>query len=281
MKQTVLGRWAVLIVLGVLAVACQPTAQSTPAPTEVALVKLLATLAPTTTPDPNIQQPTAAPAFVGIDPTATLLPTATAYVGVFLGETQEQLGGEAVERELPNPDANADEPLLCLTLPDAVFGTGWINQDAVRTNLNCPIQQSFGFEGRIQVFERGAIYWRVETNEVWAVAPGRLDERTGQQSTGSYWYVDVAPQFSPAGITPPEGLRLPEGYIGGVWATVPQVREALGYATTDVQDIGVNLQRFEGGTLFADVTVGQVFALLLDGTAYGPFLATSVESGQP
>jgi len=50
-----------------------------------------------------------------------------------------------------------------------------------------------------------------------------------------------------------------------------EVRDALGYATTAEQDIGVNLQRFEGGTLFKDVTVGQVFVLLVDGRAFGPY----------
>lgn len=260
-----------LVIIVVLA-GCQPTVPPTAAPQEqVIIVRPLATIAPTATPDPARQPPTAAPAFIGIPPTATPLPTPTAYIGVFLGETQEQLGGEAVERQLPEFEAaSGDAPLLCLAAPDTVFGTNWIEEDRVRTALRCPIQQSFGFEGRIQVFERGAIYWRVETGEMWAIAPGRL-ERGDAVGVGQYWYVDVSPQFQPGSITAPEGLQIPSGNIGGVWASIPEVQQALGFAVADVQDIGVNLQRFEGGTLFLDVTVGQAFALLLNGDAFGPY----------
>ena len=263
-----------VIVVGcfLLLTGCQSGGGNGTTSTSVAVVKLLATLAPTATPDPNRPQAqmTSAPIFVGIDPTATVLPTATAYIGVFLGETQEQLGGAVEQRPPDVTGGSSGEPLLCLTAPDALFGIAWISEDAARTNLRCPIQQSFGFNGKIQSFERGAIYWREETGEVWALAPGRL-QPDGSLGIGRYWYVDDSPVFSAAFGNAPEGLQVPAGNIGGVWATVPEVRDALGYATTAEQDIGVNLQRFEGGTLFKDVTVGQVFALLVDGRAFGPY----------
>jgi hypothetical protein len=106
------------------------------------------------------------------------------------------------------------------------------------------------------------MYWRGDTGEIWAIAPG---------TSGRFWFVANAPPAEETPITAPEGLRVPTLGFGNVWRGVNGVREALGFARTDEQPASFTLQRFQGGTLLKDGSSGQVFALAGDGVAYGPY----------
>lgn len=259
LKQLIL----VVIVLSALA-ACQSPSQSTPIPTEIALVRRIATLAPTPTIDPNAQilLPTSTP-------TITPIPSATAYVGVFAGEVSAADNILVPRRESggvdPVQSVEVVTAINCQIPIDTVFGVSWQDEPRAVNGLGCPLQQSFGFDGRVQVFEGGIMYLRESTNEVWAIAPG------GLAITGQHWSVTQQPGVVPVGPTAPEGFFVPEGVIGSVWATVPDARDELGFASTQLQRVEINIQRFDGGTLFLDVTTGQVFALLVNGIAYGPY----------
>ncbi len=239
-------------------------------PTEVARVRLLATVGPTETPDVTATTPPR--------PTSTPRPTIeaspTAYIGQFLGEAapDNPLDSGDLPPIVLNPEIDpALNPLNCEILPDEVFGVNWTNEPRAFNGLRCPIQVSFGFDALQQFFESGVMYAREETSEVWAVNPG------GLAVIGQHWSLTQPPINEQAivaatlGVEVPEGLALPEGILLGVWSSVPEARAALGFATTSLQAAPVNLQRFEGGTLLLDVEVGQVFVLLVDGTAYGPF----------
>ena len=72
-------------------------------------------------------------------------------------------------------------------------------------------------------------------------------------------------------VTPPEGLKIPLLGFGAVWFGVDGVRDTLGFARTDEQPVKLAFQRFEGGTLFKDISSDSVFVLLPDGRAFGPF----------
>jgi hypothetical protein len=98
-----------------------------------------------------------------------------------------------------------------------------------------------------------------------------LGNRAGHDPGRRYWYEDQPPEMSTAGIDAPEGLLVPAGGFGAVWLSIPQARSTLGYATTLEQPVAVNIQRFDGGSLFLDESLGQVFALMVTGIAYGPF----------
>jgi hypothetical protein len=250
--------------------ACQPEASEQVLPTgaEVA-AKRLATVGPTSTLSPQEMQATEAVRRPPTEPPATPTPTATPYVGIFLGEVEfgefDQLSVDPVH--LPVPTRQSIHALFqdCELPPDNVFGTAWTTERSALTGLGCPIQASFGFTGNVQIFERGVMYLNEGSSEVWAILPGSLLDK------GRFWYVEQPPSLPPPPDQPPPGLYLPDGPFGIVWSIVPQTREAMGFATTPVQPIGVNIQRFEGGMLFLDVTVGQVFVLLVNGDAYGPF----------
>lgn len=266
-------RWAWVITIvgaaGMLA-ACGGRSSTPEAATPVRIVRQLATLGPTHTPDPNalLTVPTSTP-------TITPEPSPTPYVGVFLGEAQPSGDVSAFAPQGPGASLAGGptdlQALLCLVQPDVVFGTGWMTTPRALNNLRCPIQESFGFNGEVQIFERGVMYVNNETGEVWAISPG------GLTSIGQFWYLSQLPLIAldesgvPFGIDAPAGLIVPRGALGAVWAGLPQVREALGYAITVQREAPLNVQRFEGGTLLLDVTVGQVFALLVNGDAFGPF----------
>ena len=265
-----------LLVLGCLTLltvsACQ--SRDTPVtPTAVVLVRRLATVAPTATPNEAELQATQQALFstpTMAPPTAT--PTQTPYVGVFIGEAVPEDSGLGINPLqlyiLPTRDVTGNIPLICTIDPaTVVFGTAWRSDTYAVDGLRCPIQESYGFDGKVQIFEGGAMYRNPQTNEVWAISPGTVLQN------GRYWYEDQPPVMSTLGIEAPPGRYVPREAFGATWANNPQLRELMGYATTQEQDISVNLQRFEGGTLFLDATVGQVFVLLVNGEALGAYNA--------
>lgn len=258
-----------LFTVGVLA-ACQTTG-NTPTPTAPVLARRLATAAPTHTPDDS--ERVATQQALQLTPThapPTLTPTPTPYVGVFIGEAELDTDIFGVNPLniviLPTRIFMPNITVVCaIERADAIFGRTWQQDTQAFHQLGCPIQESYGYDGFIQVFEDGAMYHNPNTDEVWAIAPGtRIDN-------GRYWYVDRPPAMSAEGLTAPQGLLVPGGVFGAVWVSNPELRRALGYAITRRQDISVGIQRYEGGTLFLDATVGQIFALLVNGSALGAY----------
>lgn len=248
----------------VLLVGCDTTSP-TPAAAPVVAVKQLVTVEIPPTLNAAERQATrlALPTTPTVPPPSPA-PTETPYIGVFLGEAQPDS-----ENIAPIVDSLPTESLLanasvCGIAPDSAFGQGWRTNPTVSRTLGCPIQERFGFAGDVQVFERGVMYRRSETNEVWAVRPGSLE-------AGEYWYISQPPVITAAGLIAPEGLRVPSDVFGAIWLSDPNISEGLGYAVTPEQVADLNIQRYDGGTLFLDVTVGQVFALLVNGDAFGPY----------
>ena len=271
------------IVLSVVVAGCSDGQTSTPtaAPTAVPVVKQLATIPPTPTVSEaeRIATLTAQP-LPSTPILPTLTPTPTVYVGVFLGEAPIDPFAPVTRlnpvQVVAEPTVDVSGVRLICDIPEApAFGVAWRDESAVLSALRCPIQIAVGFVGRVQLFERGAMYFRPETGEVWALRPATSEEE------GRYWYVGQVPELSGAvAQQPPSGRFLPTGEIGRVWLEVPEVRDALGFALQDASDAEIAFQRFDGGTILFDVVIGQVFALLLDGTAFGPYAAADPDTFQ-
>ncbi|TVR24583.1 MAG: hypothetical protein EA396_01245 [Anaerolineaceae bacterium] len=244
----------------------------------VSIVKRLATIAPTATPDTDDSEPDA-PAPTLAPPTRT--PTPTPYIGVFLGEAAvnpfapvTRLDPAGAFVDVPTPERPFAVRVFCDIPHNELFGAGWREDTALVDELRCPIQIMFGFRGRVQIFEGGAMYSRPETGEVWAIQPGRGGEG------GAYWYVGSAPEVGEVQFDDvPPGRIIPTEEIGAVWLTVPQVRGAMGFAIQNAFNGDINVQRFDGGSLFLDASSGQVFVLSLDGTAAGPYAGDLPEIG--
>jgi hypothetical protein len=250
--------------------ACQPNAAPTPVVLETPVEpKQLATVY--MSPTPNAAELEATRLASRPTPTEALptaLPSATPYIGVFLGEAES-----ASDESLPivNPALFEDEAgftlptevvASCPVQADPIFGENWRTDPAVAQAMGCPTDAAIQFDGTFQLFERGVMYWRGDNGAIWAIAPG---------TSGRFWFVANALPAEETPITAPEGLRVPTLGFGNVWRGVAGVRDALGFARTDEQPASFMLQPFQGGTLLIDGSSGQVFALVGDGVAYGPY----------
>ncbi len=266
---------ATLIML--LVGACTSSgAPATPTPPRIS--KVLATVAISSTPDADQQAATRAAASPApLPPTATINPTATPYVGVFIGQAERNTGFTLIERPLLGDDpqepggAPTADAAICGIPIEAAYVDVWRTNTPVRRRMGCPIQSGFGFFGETQIFESGVMYSQPDTGAVWALLP--------DEPRGDYFYVENPEERSTIGLDAPRGLIVPGDVFGDTWAGIDGLREQMGFAQTEPQEIALGVQRFENGTFLLDATSEQVFALLVDGTAYGPYLAP--EDAQP
>lgn len=255
----------VLIIALLILAGCNgetPVANPTLTPPAV-MPKLIATVYISPTPNANEIAATRAASTATATP-IPVLPTAssTAYVGVFLGEVEADDNAPALNpaMELPTVIVPATLVATCPNPPDPLFGTRWSADPVVSAALGCPIELVSSITGALQIFERGVMYWR-PNGEIWAIA-------TAQQQ---YWYVPSAPSVPPGEIVAPEGLIAPSQGFGAVWRGIPGVQDGLGYARIAEQNGTVSTQKFQNGTLLADGSSGQIFVLLADGRALGPY----------
>jgi hypothetical protein len=248
-----------------LLAACQPP-EAVPTSTPVVIAKYIATAY--ISPTPNSEQIAATRAVITPTPipvTNTPIPSPTAYVGVFIGQAPREEGFRPITTPLfagsvtsPTPDSTR-----CRTPVYEGYLIAWQTKASVSQSLGCPIQENFGFFGQVQVFDNGAAYLNPDTREVWFIATGGTAPR--------YWYQSAPPSVPTGDVLPPPGRQVPTGDIGSLWAATEDLREAVGFAQTGEQDIGINVQRYESGSFLLDSSIGQFFALANDGTAYGPF----------
>jgi hypothetical protein len=242
-----------------------PTNPPTLTPPAV-IAKVLATVYISPTPGLDEQQATLAANPSTATPITQPTAAPTAYVGVFLGEAESAGDGGAVI----NPALlNAPTPLIPVTVTagttcpaqaDSLFGDRWSADAATTAALGCPIEGVGSVEGSLQIFERGVMYFS-PSGEIWAIAPA------GQR----FWYAVSAPPVQPGEIPAPEGLLAPSQGFGAVWRGLAGVQEALGFARSPEQGIKLSTQKFQNGLLLADGDSGQVFVLLSDGRALGPY----------
>lgn len=214
------------------------------------------------TPTVNMQQPT---------------PTATVYVGVFLGPADD-LDDRPVptrillERPTDAPASTLDAVLAaCPREPDPIFGEQWLADPAATEAIGCPAGDTRIIEGSVQLFERGAMYFNPE-GQIWVIQPG---------ASGQFWFVAPIPTVEEDDITAPDGLRVPVFGFGAAWRAIPGVRDALGFARTDETSATFTVLPMQNGTLLRDNNAGQVFVLrgnASSGAALGPYQVAD-ESG--
>ena len=250
--------------------ACQPDATLQTDSITPVQAKLLATVYISPTPDAAQAQATRqASVPTATVPPATLMPSATVYVGTFLEP--------AADDEIPPildatqvfalvPGLPTERPSRCQIGVDPRFGEGWRSDTAVDQAMACPVESATDFNGVVQVFEHGVMYFQAN-GPIWAI------ETTNDGFPNRHWTITqtLPPVEGTPPVSAPQGLKVPAFGFGSVWFGVSGVREALGFARTDEQSVPLAFQRFEGGTLFLDAGGEVVFALLVDGTAYGPF----------
>ena len=260
------------VLVALLLACCQ---QATPAAVDAVpsvQPRQLATVYISPTPNVAEQQATqlaAVPSLTALPPTAA--PSPTVYVGVFLEAAADPDGEvpilDATQSFELVPGLPTARPSRCQIPADAVFGEAWRSEIRGSQALGCPIEVTVRFDGIVQVFERGVMYFQ-SNGPIWAI------ESTSDGFPDQHWTItqQLPPvQNPPTDIVLPEGLKIPVLGFGAVWFGVEGVRQTLGYARTEEQKVQVAFQRFENGALLADINTGVSFMLLSDGTAYGPF----------
>ncbi|MBI1282138.1 MAG: hypothetical protein GC179_28685 [Anaerolineaceae bacterium] len=261
--------WVVALTLAVmlLIVGCSNTSGGIATFTPPAIQpKILVTVYISPTPNAEQQQAIAA----ANPPTATLavIPTASAtpYIGVFLGEVDNGADGGAIIPPALLGGATSNVPVTlalgpaCPSQADVAFGTRWSENVDIATALGCPIEGAANLQGTLQIFERGVMYYS-PTGEIWAISPIQ----------SHYWYALNAPPVQQGDLVVPEGMMAPSQGFGAVWRGLPGVQDALGFAKTPEQGTKMVTQKFQNGVLLADGQSGQVFVLLSDGRAMGPY----------
>lgn len=266
------------VMLALLVAACDTAATDTVLTPSATPARLLATAFISPTPNPEQVRATQlaiTPTFA--QPTMTVQPSPSPFVGVFIGEAQREDSSVHVEEPFFAPDisvfaqptANANR---CGIVVDRAYVTAWQTTADVNRELGCPIQAAFGFFGTVQVFEHGVMYRRDDTREIWAITSD------GQQ--GTYNYMENPPQVEIQGMSAPNGLLPPQGDFAVMWLNVQGLRDRMGYARTEaLSDVALGTQRFTTGTFLLDANSGQSYALTNDGRVFGPFAAPEADEG--
>ncbi len=255
-----------LLALMGLLMACTPQALPPTLTPPAVLAKRLATVYLSPTPDAAQQQATQQANPATNTPLPALpTPTATAYVGVFLGEAEAVSDSGPIinltQLSQPTLPSVVTIAATCPSPVDAVFGGRWSEDALIEQEAGCPIEALTVFQGTMQIFERGVMYFRPDTNEIWAI------DIPGQR----YWSLVNVPPVQPGDIVVPEGMMAPSLGFGAVWRGVPGVQDALGFARQPETNARLSLQKLQNATLFLDGSSGQVFVLLTQNRLRGPY----------
>jgi hypothetical protein len=250
-----------LLLIATLLAACNAQPAPTPTPPAIANgAKRLATVYVSPTPNAAEQQATR----LAASPTPALVttptPSPTVYIGVFLGASG--VDAPVIDGNIGTVDITPTRPpVRCALEADPVLGDRWRTEPLVTRGLGCAIEGFFPFAGSRQTFENGIMYGRA-SGQMWAIAPGE---------PGLYWFVEQPPEAPEIDVNAPPGLIVPAENFGALWRSRPEIQQALGFARLATFDAALGYQRFEGGTLFQETETGTVFALMVDGLAYGPY----------
>ena len=273
-----------ILILAVLIAACGSDSTSPVGDPPVlnsfdAMPKQLATVVFTPTPTPvvvggelvDVQQPTATPG--PPRPTATLTP----YVGVFIGEPTSESGEPAPTLAPYVFNAGAGAVIASGGVGIGVGGAGgacnfpvssmlanaYNNNATLQERLGCPVSGgTVIFAMAAQPFERGNMFWRSDTRQIYALA-----------SNGQFWQVadnwqEGMPADDPA-YAPPAGLIQPVRGFGLVWRSNPAIRDALGWGVQPEAQYDGFWQDFERGAMF----------VANDNSVYALFTAEGQHSG--
>lgn len=285
--------WLLLL----LAAACSPAVPTAP-PDIVIAPKQLATVDITATPVQTLVVPptsTAVPSATRTPIPPTLPPSATAYVGIFMGD------GSAPLVQATQPVALVEATLLAPTplggIPTAVFASvtppgsfglpvadggtcigeiapvlsgAYNGNNGAQAALGCPVSPSESTFMAEQAFERGTMFWWAN-REIYALA---REPFNGVSNTfwklADTWQEGMA-EDDPS-MTGPEGLLQPVRGFGLAWRTSDQVRSALGWAVSPEAGYTGTFQRFERGVMFT-TQGGAIYALAASpGATSGQFI---------
>jgi hypothetical protein len=124
----------------------------------------------------------------------------------------------------------------------AVFAPLLDEKSPVKRKLGCPAATETHVASAEEYFERGYMLWRKDLKRIYVL---QVDGRW--QTFADTWTEDQPPD-DPR-LQPPRDLFQPVRGFGKVWRENPDVKEIVGWATTQEAGLLTTIQPFEGGTL--------------------------------
>jgi hypothetical protein len=219
---------AAIIAASALPVGCATAPTPTPAPTAQAQVSPspapMRTVVVTATGTAAATTPTVAPTAAASPSAATSPTVATTPTGSPAALT-------------PSPTGPA-----CPAQVVRGFAIIYNREKAVADKLKCPVTAETGIQLSVQKFQNGAMVQ-------WAGSPEIIVMRADGTWTSypNTWKEGEA--LPPAG-TPPAGTFAPQRGFGKLWSQTPEVKQALGWATTtEQQNVTGASQGFAGGRM--------------------------------
>jgi hypothetical protein len=230
-----------------------PTNTPQSEPVETASPEENPTETATPEPEPTAEEPTPEPE---PEPTATPEPTPTP-------------SPEPTATQQPEPTATTEPEPYAVR---GAFAEIYWGRDEIREQLGKPVQDTRTFKASEQEFQRGLMFRQHDQDRLSIF----VFVNDGLVSTHDY---DFDPDQDDYVATQGEdGFYIPGGYFGKVWAEVPNISEALGYAITQdpEEEIEAVVQQFSNGMLI--FSRGTVYVIYQDGS-WDVFTVRSDSSG--
>lgn len=245
------------------------TVELTPTPDELSRAQTPVA----TTPAPPTEDP------LPLDPTITPTP----FVGVFVGTAVDGtpgsaavipsspnlgtggLGGVSGSGTIGTPQGatgNCPQPIA------DVFTAAYTANEAITTQLGCPLDVGSTINLVYQSFERGTMYWR-DTRQIYALQSGNV-----LQVVPDVWQESL-PASDPGLVPPSPNLQQPVRGFGYAWRNNSGIRDALGWATQSETFVSGYWQNFDNGVMFQRLDNNNIFVLVGTtggrGTYFGPY----------
>jgi hypothetical protein len=145
---------------------------------------------------------------------------------------------------ISQPGANPATGGACVAPVATAFANAYNSSATLQQQLGCPVNGGSAMSGMAtQPFERGNLFWRSDTRQIYALA-----------ASGQFWQMadswnESMPSDDPA-FAPPGGLIQPVRGFGLAWRSNQSIRDALGWATLPEAQFNGFWQDFERGAMF-------------------------------
>jgi hypothetical protein len=124
----------------------------------------------------------------------------------------------------------------------AAFASLLTEKSPIQRKLGCAVATETGVATVEEYFQRGYTLWRKDLKRIYVL------QADGHWQTFADTWSEDQPSNDPT-LTPPRGFFQPVRGFGKVWRENPDVKETLGWATTQEAGLMTTIQPFEGGTL--------------------------------
>jgi hypothetical protein len=176
----------------------------------------------------------------GPPPTEVLLEVTRLVTVVVTADTGQQ--GPLPLESTPSPEHTADVQAEVAASP-----TPDVTATATQSPIPSPIiGQVYVAE---QTFENGSLFWLRPIDQIWILTTSA--EETGIWQIVADNFEEGMPESDPA-LVPPDGMFQPIRGFGMLWRETPNLRDTLGWATSEEVGYLANYQYHYGGTVDAN-----------------------------